>query len=212
MQCLRNAIWQNTLKWGLSVLIWTGFHNFLLMKLKNNNNYFLKHRSTENKEILFKEYFTWFKVSIPYLQDWLWVLLMLICSDSLHISSLKMPIAPDWYGQVLISIYKHILSINHIHCMVGTDRTLWESSPESLDKWVKISYYYQLFDSPVVSELPSGNTLLLTHHFLSTSLFLVRNIYIPWIACSFHASCPGIKSALSIRNPNFFCWRMLFRR
>lgn len=51
-------------------------------------------------------------------------LLTLIYNEILHISSLKMSFHTDRYCQILISIHKHMISIEHIHLLKGIYRIM----------------------------------------------------------------------------------------
>ena len=125
----------------------------------------------------------------------------------------------DCYCQVSISTYKHRRSINHIHCMVGTCRNLWESSLKSFDKWVQFlliinylilqlsqscpigtsSFYPSLFEHFLVSDKKHTRAHTHTHTDTTTCLFF---------PCFMHWN----QTSPLHKNPNFFCWRMFFRR
>lgn len=57
-------------------------------------------------------------------------LLTLIYNEILHISSLKMSFHTDRYCQILISIHKHMILIEHIHHLEGIYRILLQWSPD----------------------------------------------------------------------------------
>ena len=110
----------------------------------------------------------------------------------------------DCYCQVSISTYRH-RSINHIHCMVGTCRNLWESSLKSFDKWVQflliINYLILQLSQSCPVGTPSFYPSLFEHFLVSDKIHTHTHTHThtPLLACSFHASCTGIKPAPSIR-------------